>query len=200
MIKINPKHIQRFLLALPNVFWPIKYLMIRKSLKAAGKKLRFGSDSFFSDHRLIEIGNNVFMGQRTTISTNVSVIIGDNVMFGPEVMIIGGDHSFKNPGELMRNVKTGGINLPIEIENDVWVGARCLILKGVKIREGAVIGAGSLVTKSILPYSINLGHPSHFVKCRFNIDELSFHLQNVKSKYTVDDIKKLYLSENIELN
>jgi acetyltransferase-like isoleucine patch superfamily enzyme len=200
MLQLNPKYLQRLLRALPNVFWPIKYLIIKKSLKATGKKLRFGSDSFFSDHRLIEIGNNVFMGYRTTISTNVPVIIGDNVMFGPEVMIIGGDHSFKNPGELMRNVKTGGINLPIEIENDVWVGARCLILKGVKISEGAVIGAGSLVTKLVLPYSINLGHPSYCVRCRFNMEELSFHLQNVKSKYTVVDIKKIYLRENIELN
>ena len=139
------------------------------------------------------------MGNRSTINSSVLVTIGNNVMFGPEVMIIGGDHNFEVPGILMRNVKTGGTNLPIVIEDDVWVGARSIILKGVKISEGAIIGAGSLVTRSVLPYSINVGHPSRFVRPRFNLNQLSFHLQEIKSKYSLDEIKNIYSKENIIL-
>lgn len=200
MLKIKPVYLQRFLRTLPNIMWPIKHYIIIKSLKYSGHSFRFGHDSNFSDHRLIEIGNNVFMGQRTTISTDVPIRIGNNVMFGPEVMLIGGDHNFEKPGELMRYVKTGGINLPIEIEDDVWVGARSLILKGVKIYEGAVVGAGSLVTKSVLPYSINLGHPCHFIRPRFNTEQLSHHLLQIHSKYTLDEIRELYKSKKITLD
>ena len=200
MLKIKPKYLQRLLRSTPNVLWLLKYYVIKKSIKSVGYNFRFSPDSVFDDHRIIEIGDNVFMGQRTTISTNVPLKIGHNVMFGPEVMIMGGDHNFKKPGEIMRNVKSGGTNLPVEIENDVWIGARCLILKGVKIYEGAVVGAGSLVTKPVLPYSINIGHPSHFVKCRFSLKELTYHLQKVNSKYKIDDIIKMYSLSNIDLS
>lgn len=193
MLNIKPKYLQYLLRSIPNFLWPVKYLIIKKSLKIAGDNFRFGPDSVFSDHRLIEVGNNVFMGQRTTVNTTkVRIIIGNNVMFGPEVMVIGGDHNFLVPGKLMRSVKIGGINLPIEIEDDVWVGARCLILKGVKIFEGAVIGAGSIVTKSIPPYSIAVGIPAKPLISRFSKQDLEKHLQMVNSEYSIKDINVLY--------
>jgi acetyltransferase-like isoleucine patch superfamily enzyme len=54
----------------------------------------------------------------------------------------------------------------IDIEDDVWIGANCVILPGVTIGRGAVIGAGSVVTKSVPPYSIYVGNPARFLRLR----------------------------------
>jgi acetyltransferase-like isoleucine patch superfamily enzyme len=70
-----------------------------------------------------------------------------------------------------------GINLPVVIEQDVWIGAAVIILKGVTIGEGAVIGAGSLVTKDIPPYTIAVGTPAKSIKKRFSDEELKRHLE-----------------------
>lgn len=53
------------------------------------------------------------------------------------------------------------------IENDVWIGARAIILQGRIIGTGAVIGAGSIVTKNVPPYAIVAGNPAHIIKYRF---------------------------------
>ena len=56
----------------------------------------------------------------------------------------------------------------IIIENDVWIGAHCVILDGVKIGRGSVIAAGAIVTKDVLPYSIIAGVPGRCVGSRLN--------------------------------
>ena len=58
----------------------------------------------------------------------------------------------------------------IQIENDVWIGAKSIILSGVTIHSGAVVGAGSVVTKDIPAYSIVVGNPARVVKYRFELD------------------------------
>ena len=56
--------------------------------------------------------------------------------------------------------------------NDVWIGTNAIILKDVTVGDGAIIGAGSIVTKSVPPYSIVAGNPAKIVKYRFNNDEI----------------------------
>lgn len=192
MINISPKYLNYFTRSFPNFLWPVKWFIIKKSLKKTGINFKFGFNSYFSDHRLIEVGNNVFMGLETFISTNVPVKIGNDVMFGPRVTIMGGDHNYSKVGIPMRYVKTGGKNLPITIENDVWIGSNVIILKGVTISEGSVIGAGSLVTKSLPPYSVCIGSPCKPIKLRFSDDDLQNHLIEVNSSYTLQKVKILY--------
>ncbi len=200
MINISPKKLNWILRAIPNFLWPAKVFMIKSSLKTSGKRLRLGPRCQLSDHRLIETGNNVFIGDGSIIITVVNVKIGNNVMFGPEVMIIPGDHNFTQIGKPMALVEAGGSNIPVIIEDDVWIGSRSTILKGVKIGEGSVIGAGSLVTKSILPYSVNAGHPINKTKCRFSYDELCTHLKLVGSSYTPEMVKEMYTEQGISIN
>jgi len=70
------------------------------------------------------------------------------------------------------------------IEDDVWVGYGATVLCGVRIGEGSIIGAGSLVTKDVKPYSIYAGVPARKVRDRFDDpEELQRHLKLVQSKY-----------------
>jgi maltose O-acetyltransferase len=195
----NPRQLIWLTKALPNFLWPVKWLITRNSLKIVGKNFRFGSNSIFTDPKLIEIGNNVFFSDGIIINTKVQVKIGNGVMFGPEVMIMGGDHNFSVVGKQMREIKQGGLNMPVTLEDDVWVGSRTIILKGVKISEGSVLGAGSLVTKSMPPYSVCAGNPCRPVKCRFSSDGLNEHLRLVGSNYTFDEIVSQFHQWDIKI-
>lgn len=62
--------------------------------------------------------------------------------------------------------------LPVEIGNDVWIGARAMILDGVKIGDGAIIGAGAVVTKDVPPYAIVGGVPAKIIGYRFDESEI----------------------------
>ena len=196
MKNINPRILSYLLRSLPNCFWPLKWFLIKYSLRKVGRNFKFGYNSEFTDHRLIEIGDNVFMGLNTVINTHVPVKIGNDVMFGRSVTIMGGDHNMSKVGIPMRYVKSGGTNIPIIIEDDVWVGSNVIILKGVVLAEGCVIGAGSVVTKSMLPYTICVGNPCKSRKLRFRREELVDHLEKVNSKYKVDEIVELFNQHN----
>ena len=77
--------------------------------------------------------------------------------------------------DLDSRIVDGGIDLGVRIEDDVWVGAGAIILRGVVIGRGSVIGAGSVVTRSVPEYSIAVGNPARVVKARFSDDDLAVH-------------------------
>jgi len=62
---------------------------------------------------------------------------------------------------------------PTEIGNDVWIGLRAIIMPGVRIGDGAVIGAGSIVTKDVAPYAIVAGNPARFIRNRFTDEQIA---------------------------
>ncbi len=155
----------------------------------------FGHNSYFSPIGVylypdrISVGDYVYVGPFYMISAVEGITIGNDVIIGPEFMVMGGDHNFRYPGIRIRQ-STSGINRPITIEDDVWIGARCLLLKGVTIGEGAVVGAGSIVTKNVPAYSIYAGNPAKKVGDRFSDSQLRCHLEAVGSKYSVSDFQK----------
>ena len=61
---------------------------------------------------------------------------------------------------------------PIIIHDDVWIGSNSVILSGVTIGRGSVVGAGSVVTKDVAPYTIVAGNPAKFIKYRFSKDTI----------------------------
>ena len=75
------------------------------------------------------------------------------------------------------------------IENDVWIGAKSTIMSGVKIHNGAVVGAGSVVTKDVPPYAIVAGNPAKIVKYRFNEKQIQSLLKISWWDWTQDRIK-----------
>lgn len=114
-------------------------------------------------------GNNISIGHKSGIGENSfiqdigEIKIGSNVLMGPEVMIFTSNHCTKKnklineQGQIIKNVK---------IEDDVWIGARSIILPGVIVGQGSIIAAGSIVTKNVEPYSIVGGNPAKFIKER----------------------------------
>lgn len=121
---------------------------------------------------VINIGNNVGMSS-TRIWIHDKLTIGNNVNIGACVLIIdtdshqmdyrmrrkdASDHFCKE--ELQNNIKSA----PITIEDDVWIGAHCIILKGVTIGARSIIGAGSVVTKSIPADCIAAGNPCKVIR------------------------------------
>ena len=116
-----------------------------------------------SSNSKIVIGDNVGISG-STICATTSVTIGNNVLIGSGCLISDTDsHPIDWEDRLYdRNEKTR--KAPIVIEDNVFIGARSIILKGVTIGEGAVVGAGSVVSKDVPPYSIVCGNPARVVK------------------------------------
>lgn len=79
---------------------------------------------------------------------------------------------------------------PIEIGNDVWIGVESLIMDGVKIGDGAVIGARSVVTKDVPPYAIVVGQPAKIVKYRFDSEVIERLLEINWWDFSDDEITK----------
>jgi acetyltransferase-like isoleucine patch superfamily enzyme len=139
----------------------------------------------------VVIGRNFYIGRDSFIETDV--IIGDNVMFGNRVALIGRyDHHYQQVGMPTRlavqirdpEYNWKGLGMTTVIENDVWIGYGSTVLGGVRIGEGSIIGAGSMVTKDVEPYSIYAGVPARKVRSRFdNCEDLQKHLKMVNSKY-----------------
>lgn len=112
----------------------------------------------------IKIGYNVFINRGVYITARANITIGDNVLIGPGVIINSGMHNYMRKDVLIRD--QGHKVEPIVIGNDVWIGANAVIMPGVNIADGAVIGAGAVVTRSIMPYEIALGVPAKVVGTR----------------------------------
>lgn len=90
------------------------------------------------------IGKNCFINRNCVIAAHESIILEDNVTIGPGTYIY--DHDHDGSG--------GFITKKIVIEENVWIGAGCVILKGVTIGKGAVIAAGTLVLKDVKPNTV----------------------------------------------
>jgi galactoside O-acetyltransferase len=116
----------------------------------------------------IEIGNRVGMNSGTLVdAADFGVItIGNDVLLGPNVVIRASNHRYK---ERAVPINLQGHNAgKILIQDDVWIGAGCVILPDVTIGKGAVVGAGAVVTKDVPPYALAGGVPARVIKdiCR----------------------------------
>jgi maltose O-acetyltransferase len=91
--------------------------------------------------------------------------MGDNVMMGPDVIILTGNHVYDSRLLPMR-LQGGSEDKPVVINDDVWIGARVIILPGVHIGRGAILGAGAVVTENVPEYAIVAGNPARVIKQR----------------------------------
>ena len=142
----------------------------KTQFKEIGENVTLSKDLDFVGASNISIGDSVFIGPRCTFyATKAPLTIGNHVMFGPEVMIITGDHRIDLQNiymdEITEDMKLPQNDLPVNIEDDCWIGARAIILKGVTIHTGSVVAAGAVVVKDVPKYSIYYSKDS--IKPRF---------------------------------
>lgn len=109
-----------------------------------------------------EIGDYSGIGMNSYVGT---IRIGKDVMIGEELIAISKNHNYANTQIPMR--EQGWQNdKPIIIEDDVWIGSRVILLPGVTIGKGAIVGAGSVVTKDVGENAIVAGNPAKEIKRR----------------------------------
>lgn len=129
--------------------------------KHCGTNLQVRPRVHFESIEEIAIGNGVSFNYNSFINGFGGLVIGDNCLFGPGLTIITSNHLFK--GSL--NVRSlGHSKMAVSIGNNVWVAANVTILPGIVIGDNVVIGAGSVVTKSIPSNKVVVGNPARILK------------------------------------
>jgi len=175
----------------------VRYPKLFLFSKKTGKNNRLGPNGRFIHPEEISLGNNIYIAPNFHISAR-NLKIGNNVIIGPNLLLECDDHTFRNVGKTIwstfTNERTFG---SVSIEDDVWIGGNVTILKNVISGEGCIIGAASVVTKSLPPYSICLGVPCKPIKSRFNAEELRTHLELVNSGLLPETITDLWKKNNI---
>jgi acetyltransferase-like isoleucine patch superfamily enzyme len=110
------------------------------------------------------IGDNVGFSPNCFLGVRGTIKIGRDTIFGPDVSLHAENHNFFDCDILIR--RQGAVRLGIEIGENCWIGAKTIILDGVKIGNGAVIAAGAVVTRDIPPFAVAAGIPAKAIKYR----------------------------------
>lgn len=134
-------------------------------------RLKYWKNRGFDFHDSAVIFRNVYflgkvsLGANSSVSNNCflngateGIFIGDNVMIAPGCVLVAFNHGFENPS--MPMVEQPWTSAPIVIEDDVWVAANCTVTMGTRIGRGAIVGANSVVTKNVEPFTIVGGVPA----------------------------------------
>lgn len=141
----------------------IRRAVCKGIFKNAGQNINIEHGAFFGSGRDIEIGNNSGLGLNCRVSG--PLVLGNNVMMGPDVIIYTQSHNFSRT-DVPMNTQGDAPKEDVSIGNDVWIGARVIILPGVKVGDGAILAAGAIVTKDVEPYTIVGGNPAKVIKSR----------------------------------
>lgn len=157
----------RFFPTQPMPGWRFGYWLRRKLASYifdhCGKNVLIKHGAYFGDGRGIRVGDNSQIGHNARLDHGIT--IGENVLMGPDIVMMTISHAFD---DLSRPINQQGAleRRPIVIGNDVWIGTRVVILPGVNIGDGAVIGAGSVVSKDVPSGTVFAGVPAKFIRKR----------------------------------
>lgn len=149
---------------------PLRYWIFKALLARLGSDSMIDYQTYFRYPWKISIGKGVWINRGcefygSMLAGNAHITIGDHCALGPRVRVLSATHNYRR------------LDLPDEaasvtIGHHVWVGAGATILPGVSIGDGAVVAAGSVVTRDVAPYAIVAGNPARFLKTR-ELDDAS---------------------------
>jgi acetyltransferase-like isoleucine patch superfamily enzyme len=144
-----------------------------------GERVHIGIGSILQAPASLRVEDDVYIGKFCTIECDGR--IGAHTMIANTVGIIGRlDHDYRVVGKTIRKAphvwdadhRVGEPKLVVDIGEDVWIGYGAIVLSGTKIGRGAIVAAGSVVSKDIAPYDIAAGVPARSIGRRFPSDDL----------------------------
>ena len=150
---------------LGKVSMKIRRYLCQRIFASCGDKLVIENNAYFGNGKDFRVGTEVGIGTNFK-SLNRIVKIGNYLMMSEDVLFLGGNHNFDKL-DIPMGHQGGGGKTPLVIEDDVWIGARVMVLPGCKhIGKGVIVGAGSVVTKDIPDYAIVGGNPARVIRSR----------------------------------
>ena len=143
--------------------------LLREMLGSIGKGVHVDIDFHCECGKHIFIGDKVIINMNCTFVDNNRIDIGNNVLIASNVQIYTATHSVRLDERMVQNWSEGQeicrtYALPVKIEDGVWIGGGVIILPGVTIGRSSVIGAGSVVTRSIPENCVAVGNPCRVIK------------------------------------
>ena len=156
-----------------------KEAILKELFGSVGRNPGIGTPIYCDHGKSIFIGDDVIIGMNCTFVDNQEIHIGNQVMIAPNVQIYTASHPVLPQERLVENWEEKGTAYfrtfakPVTIEDNVWLGGGVIILPGVTIGKNSVIGAGSVVTRSIPANCVAVGNPCKVIRCFENeIDKI----------------------------
>lgn len=183
-----------------KIFCRYKENKVRKEIA------RIGKSSSLSYPFIIQGAQNIYIEEHCNIRANaVLTAINAKIVFkrwsgaAPYLYVSTGNHRML-PGRFYRSVtdleKGEGYDADVIINEDVWIASRVTLLKGVNIGRGAIIAAGAVVNKDVLPYSVVGGVPARFIKFKWSLKQVLEHekvLYEEDERFSIDELKSFGL-------
>lgn len=146
--------------------WCSRCRVIKLSLflKSIGSEVSISEGVTITEVSIVSIGNRVSIHKHVFLEGRGGLFVGNNVAIAPYSSVWTSNHRFDNKNVPIQD--QGYVLKSVIIEDDVWIGAHSTILPGVTIGKGAVVGAGTVVTKNVPSYSIFAGNPGRVIRMR----------------------------------
>ena len=139
-------------------------IIVGDNVYLSGKSGFFVGGKNYSQPELI-IGNNTFIGHNCSIHVTQKVTIGNNCLLANGVMVFDNDGHPVDYQKRRDNLPVDKKDIePVIVEDDVWIGTKSIILKGVRIGARSIIGAGAVVVQDVPPGSVAAGNPAKVIK------------------------------------
>lgn len=142
----------------------IRYILIKSLAKSCGDNVSISEDVYLFSPENIEFGDNVSIHPMCYIEGQGGITIGNDVSIAHATSILSTTH---NMDDLDIPIKDQGVTeKPVIIHDNVWIGCKTTILCGIEVSSGSVIGANSVVTKNIKPFTVCAGVPAKEIRSR----------------------------------
>jgi len=135
----------------------------RKKLASYGSPIRVGLNAEIFPLEKVKIGSNVVIHDKAYFQADGGITIGNNVAIARNCTILTSNHIYDHDKLPWSDENK---NMPVHILDNVWIGLNVIILPGITIEEGAIIAAGSIVTKNVPKGAIVGGNPAKVIKYR----------------------------------